>query len=559
MRVIWIWMTAFALGMVGCPSAGLLISDDDDVAADDDDSNADDDDDTSSGDDDTSSGDDDTSPPDADGDGYPEDEDCDDADPEMYPGVTLCDDAEVLECSAAGELVAVMDCSPGACVDGQCDTLSCDGAAILDSHLGCRFYAFDMKQYVGFDENQLAVVVTNPSADYPVAVTVEDRSSGVWAESQSAEVAPLSEAILLLPDRGVEGSALLGGAAWRILSDLPLTAVQFNGLDYVYTADASLLLPHAGLDDEYVLPGHPHGDYGESTTVVIAAEDGVDVVVTPSCATAAGPGVPGGVAGVAMSPITLAEGDALQLLSVSVGHDLSGSLVTSSGPVVVLAGHPCVNVPEDQGFCDHLEEQVPGTRRWGTTAVAARLPARAEPPEIAVWQVVAGTAGTTVSFDAGADVQGLPPSDLVLGPREVAYLDVSGSSSDPGDFLAEGTEPFLLSQFLAGNAVAGEGDPCMTLTTPAEQMRESYLVYADPHLDSNHAAITRSAGTTVEVDGVDVDAWPAGVQLVELGGGWEVVRIALNPGTHAMAGSAPFGASLGGWSDYVAVCFPAGF
>ena len=555
MRGFWTWMAVIALGFAGCQSGGTLVTDDDDAGDDDvsdDDSQTDDD-------DDDTGGDDDTSPTDADGDGYPEDEDCDDADLEMYPGVTICDDTEVLECSEAGELVAVMDCDPAACVDGQCDTLSCDGAALLDSHLGCRFYAFDMKQYESFDENQLAVVVTNPSADYTVAVTVEDRSSGVWMESESTEVAPLTEAILRLPDRAVGGSALLPGAAWRILSDLPLAAVQFNALDYVYTADASLLLPHPGLDDEHVLPGHPHGDYGESTMVVIAAEDGVQVTITPACDTAAGGGLPGAPAGTPMPPIPLDEGGAIQIVSAAVGLDLSGTLVESTGPVVVFAGHPCVNVPADQGFCDHLEEQVPGTRRWGASAVGARLTPRAAPPEIAVWQVVAGSAGTTVSFEAGADIQGLPASDLVLGPREVAYLAVTGSSSDPGDFLAEGTEPFLLSQFLAGNAVAGAGDPCMTLTTPAEQMREAYLVYADPHMDANHAVITRSAGTTVEVDGVDVDAWPSGVQLVELGGGWEVARIELAPGTHAMAGSAPFGASLGGWSEYVSVCFPAGF
>ncbi len=543
------------VGTLGCQGGSLIVGDDDDIG--DDDAVSDDD----AADDDTvADDDDDTVPNDGDGDGYPAEQDCDDADAEVYPGVTTCDGNEVLECSTDGEWIAVEDCTPGECVDGQCDTLSCDGAEALDSHVGCTFYAFDMDQYEGFDDKQLAVVVANVSASYTATVVVEQRLGGAWTEDQTLDVGPFGEGILRLADLAVAGTALLPGTAWRISSELPLTAWQVNALDATtYTADASLLLPAAGLDDEHVVPGHPHGAYGESTLVVVGAADGVEVTVTPSCDTAPGDGIPAGLAGAALDPIPLDEGDAVQVVSAGDGLDLSGTLVESTGPVAVFAGHPCVNVPVDQGYCDHLEEQIPGTRRWGEQAFGARLPARANPPEITVWQVVAGTAGTTLQFEPGPDVQGVPEADVVLGPREVAYLEVTGGQTSPGDFFVEGTSPFLLTQFLAGNAVAGEGDPCMALATPFEQWRDTYTVYADPHMTENHLALTRHLDTTVEVDGTLVDDWPTGVDILDIGGSVEVVRLAITPGLHVLVGSAPFGATVGGWSQYVSLCYPAGF
>ena len=544
----------------GCQAGGLLVGDDDDTSEADDDTVPDDDDDDDA-DDDTDPGDDDTgAPTDADGDGFPVDQDCDDADAEVYPGVTTCDGVEVLECSDEGEWIAVEDCSPGECVDGQCDTLSCDGAEALDSHVGCEFFAFDMDQYEGFDDMQLAVVVVNVSADYTATVVVEERVGGAWTEDQTVDVAPLGEGILRLSNRAVAGTALLPGTAWRITSELPLTAWQVNALDAsTYTADASLLLPTAGLDDHHVLAGHPHGDYGESTLVVVGIEDGVEVSVTPACDTAPGDGIPGGTAGAAMAPIPVDAGDAVQIVSAGNGLDLSGTLVESTGPVAVFAGHPCVNVPEDSGFCDHLEEQIPGTRRWGTQAFGARLAARANPPEITVWQIVAGTAGTTLEFEPAPGAQGVPGSSVVLGPREVTYIDVAGSAESPGDFAVEGTEPFLMAQFLSGNALAGEGDPCMALATPVQRWLDHYVVYADPHMSENHLTITRPLGSLVEVDGTDVESWPTGVDTLDLDGIHEVVRIAVTPGPHAVTGAAPFTLTVGGWSDYVSLCYPASF
>ena len=45
--------------------------------------------------------------------------------------------------------------------------------------------------------------------------------------------------------------------------------------------------------------------------------------------------------------------------------DITGTRIVSSGPLTVISGHECANVPTDKKYCDHFVQQIPPTMTWG--------------------------------------------------------------------------------------------------------------------------------------------------------------------------------------------------
>ena len=439
------------------------------------------------------------------------------------PGEVTCHDNDVIECFADGTgwtvLQACDEDAGWACQAGECVSL-CDIETDAPSSYGCLFYAVDMDQNDVSEDAPFGVVVSNVEAGFSSAVTVEARDAGVWYPVLTSTVAPLTSELFTLPRREIDDSGINEGGAYRITTSVPVVAYQFNPIfgSGWYLTDASLLLPVEAWGTEYRIPGwmeQPEGDRPQHSSLdVVAMVDGTVVTVTPACETLSGPGV--AVASpTAPVQVVLDEGDVLQLGSAAEGLSLAGSHVVTdaSTPVAVFAGHECAYIPGD-GYCccDHLEEQILGMHTWGQEYLAARIPPRATTPEYAVWQFVAGNGAVTLTFDAHADVIGLPASSS-LGAGEVASYLVSGTPADPGDFAVTGDAPFLLTQYMVCADVATEdavGDPSMVQAIPAEQWLSEYVVLVPPTWEQDHLLLTRVQGTTVEVDGQDVDAWPAG-------------------------------------------------
>jgi hypothetical protein len=226
----------------------------------------------------------------------------------------------------------------------------------------------------------------------------------------------------------------------------------------------------------------------------------------------------------------------------------------------VFGGHSCANIPADNTWCDHVEEQVFGLQTWGTEYVGTRLPARANPPEFSVWHFMGGNVPTTLTFTASADVTGLPGGNTMsLQPGQVVELQVTGSTFNPGDFYVTGTEAFLVTQFMIGELWGGDiGDPCMVQGVPVEQYLDNYVVLVPPTWVIDKMTLTRPPGETITVNGVDVDTWSLWSEITPLNAAWEVVRIEVPDGTYVLEGSAPFGVQVVGYDDYDSYCYPGG-
>ncbi|MCA9708483.1 MAG: IgGFc-binding protein [Myxococcales bacterium] len=434
---------------------------------------------------------------------------------------------------------------------------TCATAEQFETTVGCRFYALDLDNYTPWDESQWGVAVANVQEAAMAEVVVEVHDANGWQIVAGPQaIAPKDLHVFALPDRHQEGSGVQPAGAYRVTADVPVIAYQFDplgdGADVGWaSADASLLHPAPSWDTTHHIVGMgstahllpPQGAY----VTVVAAHDGTVVTVTPSVATLAGPGVPAGVPGVPFD-IMLDEGDVLEVMTQTLGSALTGTRVQSNDdhPVGVFTAHECANIPADVYACDHLEEQMPGLRRWGTSFVAARMPVRRpDQPEPSLWQIYASEDDTEVTLTAAAGVTGLPASPLVLDAGEVAEFYVGGSPTEPGDFLVDATRPVAVANYMTSqnNLTTNQtGDPAMVLLPPVEQFLPRYVVLVPTAWPTDVLVLTRPTGVAVSIDGQPV----AQGEFSAVGADFEVARLEIPDGVYLLEADEPFTVSVAG-------------
>lgn len=397
-------------------------------------------------------------------------------------------------------------------------------------------------------------------------VVIEVKNGATWStvSGGAMSIGPLSLQSLALPHRYIAGSAIYAGGAYRITSDLPVVAYQFNPLDGAnsFLSDASLLLPESAYDRYYVVPAWPYGPSDSSTSsghpahIQIVASTATEVRVISPVVTVSGAGVPS-LTPMVQAAFNLDEGDYLQLTIQNFMDSFTGTYIESDEPIGVFSSNDCANVPTGPGAqccCEHLEEQVFGLQTWGTTYVAARVPQRGSEPSL--WQILASEDNTTVTFNASGSVTGLPPSVVLNAGEYVEYM-VNGPAANPGDFLVTADEPILVTQFMVAGSMAGgsaNGDPSMVQAVPVEQFLDTYVVLVPNTWVNDFFVLVREQGETVNIDGSPVTSGWTAVGT----SGYEVARVSVADGVHTLSGSAPFGVVVIGYDSYDSYAYPGG-
>lgn len=424
---------------------------------------------------------------------------------------------------------------------------NCEDALELGSTVGCRFFAVDLDQAQIFEGQQFAVVVSNVQEALTAEVVVEEKQGGAWVVVDGpVEVGALDLHVFPLANKVQQGSGVAVGGSYRITSNVPIVAYQFNPLVMGWwSSDASLLYPTVAWDTLAHVVGWGPG-VGKAYTTIVAGQDGTHVEVQPTVGTAAGPGVPPGVAGGVFS-FDLDEGDVAQVAVAVDGTSLTGTRIEADAPIGVFTGHECAFVPGELYACDHLEEQVAGLRLWGTSFAASRVPPRRPgDPEDSLWQIYASEDDTTITFEAPVPVTGLPASPLVLNAGEMLEFFAGGPPAAPGDFYVEADKPIAVFDYMTGWEHLGEqiGDPAMLQLTPTEQFLDRYVVLVPDQWEWDFLVITRPAGVAIELDGIPV----ADEQFVASAGGWEVARVQVEDGVHQLLGTAGFSVAVVGYA-----------
>jgi hypothetical protein len=462
----------------------------------------------------------------------------------------------------------------GTADDGGFDD-PCMEAAALQSNQGCEFFAVDLPNiWAGInggpspEVQQFAIVLANASTTSAAHVEV------YWATSNtmvgSTDVAIGQAVTLSLPEASIEPRAnSFDGEAFRIESDLPVTAYQFQPLDNttpVFSNDASLLFPTHTLAEDYtaitgdgiMLSTDEGVDWAGAFVSVVATQDGTNVEIFPSVELLAGAEV-----------VTLNRGQVATWISsgtvsgVAGAGNLSGSRIEASAPVAVFSGNDATIEPQPavgSGCCaDHLEHQMLPLVAWGHQYVMPPSPApgNASANNRTAYRITGAYDGTSLVYNPSA-----PPG----APASINAYQTVRFESDAAFTVtsADTSKPFALTEFLLSNqAIAGafgqDGDPAMIAIPAAAQFRDRYVFPVPEGYNSNFATLSRPAGTVVELDGAPILApWSA---LGTLDGvSWEYIHVAVGVGSHNVQSTdgTPIGIIGIGYDQDVSYGYPGG-
>ncbi len=425
---------------------------------------------------------------------------------------------------------------------------TCAIAEDVASAVGCLFFSLDNNNLSSGETQPWGIIVSNVQDDDPAEVVVEIKQGNNWAPvAGPQQIAPLDSYVFTPPDNHQEGSGLKVGGAYRVTSDVPVVAYEFNPIDgeNSFTTDASLLYPVASYDYIYQVLGYEVTIGYPSYVVIIGAVDGTSVEVTPPVATIAGPGIPAGSPGVPFM-LDLDEGDVAQIAAQTDSLTGMQILTDEDHPVGVISGTECTNT--GAGACDHMEEMLAGVRLWGVEFVASRMPIRqVNDPEETIWQIYASEDDTVVTLDADQDVTGLPPGPINLNKGDYVEFWATGSVANPGDFHIEADKPISVMSYLIG-INDGDGDPAMLLMSPVQQYLPRYVVLVPGTWINDYLVLTRFAGAQIEVDGVVVPD----NEFIPVGDGdYEVARVLTPDGVHTVDGLGdPCSVSVVGFDSY---------
>lgn len=554
------------------------------------------------------------------------------------PGDNRCDPSDqvrVETCDKSGtDFCCIGSCGTPA-IDGVCYHGSCVSvcSSSQKSYIGCEYFAVDLDNALvpcGSDENgapimcdaaaqQFAVVVSNPDPRNEVVFLITDGPP--TAASGLDECAPPAHVIAAgtLPSGGLEvvqlprrdaNGTVKGQLAYRVASNAPITAYQFNPLDNVgvFSNDATVLLPTNAVGQKYwvMTREQTFDDLKGYVTVVGTTATPANVAVTVTARTLAGAGIPALEPGDTFTT-TLARYEVLNLSTNAIGADLTGSYVSADQPIVVFGGSeasdapntdhcdlttglcaydqttPCLCTPADGPLCspnskcssfitccaDHLEMQLFPIDTWGSEYVAVRSKRRGLERDL--WRILAAHDDTHVT--------------LAPATATVPVLDAGGwyEFESDDDFVIRADKPILVGQFLAAEQApvpgrqpgdAGTGDPSFMLAVPTRQFRTSYVFLTPAEYEADYVSIAATSGGTAWLDGKPLDLITTDEPLPNLvdkrdihGSPWRAYRILVNAKTtedqlanhlHVLTCPDTCSVMVHGYGQYVSYGYPGG-
>lgn len=536
-----------------------------------------------------------------------------DTDRVCTPGELSCSGDIALRCSSSGtEWVEGEDCEETntVCAAGKCRdiTRECAQAINSNSYIGCEYYATTLaNSYLNFQNDGTprsgasffyAIVLAN-DGENNADVQITDGPGGAVANDYVVEAGSVKiidnlpwKTDLKDPFTGgptnkdrVYASRVVKNGVYHITSTFPITAYQFNPLDYQidtsysYTNDASLLLPAHVYRPDYTAISRPTwktlGSALGGTSIkpgylaVLGSPEGtieVDIQYTaqtyPSdkvSATPIGGAVPGITQSIAIKPFevlqvlasapagcpneTTCGATGTSCCKVPSDYDLTGTQIhVTAGPSpAVFSGVDCVFIPYDTFACDHIEQQMFPYESWGYKyACGHHVEQTGNEPS--VFRFFSNEDDNTITFEPSS----VHPT-TVLSKGEFFELESTA------DFMVTGTQKLAVAQFMVSAAPHDYGDPAMSLVVPIEQYRKNYSFLAPQSYLRNYITVIHKKGEIPVLD-----AFPISGDTVEITDEYARTNLEIDGGIHYIESSGYFGLTVYGVGRYTSYMYPGG-
>jgi hypothetical protein len=480
---------------------------------------------------------------------------------------------------------------------------TCDEAANSHSYVGCEFWPTITANPVWVEFDPAVVVANGGTQDANITV------DGPMGFHQEATVKAGGLQTVLLkwvpalkgPEFAVpqtSGGRLTSSvradkSAYKLTSSVPITAWQFNPLQYVKpgsacpripnlmqclsaSVDASLLLPTTAMTGNYRVFAYSQTNEGmdwgsvpggmaitataDNTTVKVelAKTCGVEIYPTKDLGTcvAAGTGVEAKNGG-ELYTLTMNAGDVVQLVGAWSMYpqihnaDISGSIINATAPVQVISFNAIAQMPNASvANADHMEETVLPGEVLGKKYIVVPP---TTPNGNAVGHVVriyGNVDKTNLTYPGGVTPPGAPTminaGEMVQLPHPIAASDLCSTVADhcmtSVPFIIEGDQPFAVMSYMVGgtlqmpgtDATTSRGDPSMSMEVTPEQFRQNYTFLAPADYHENFADILIPQGASVTLDGKPITDTPTAIGTSE----WGFVREKLsgdNGGVHKLS------------------------
>jgi len=436
------------------------------------------------------------------------------------------------------------------------------------SNQGCEFWAVDLPNVsvaplsVKPHDQQFAVVVANTSADEPAEVSIY---LGADTNPSVTQSVPVDDIVTFkLPSQNIQpGATTSNGTAYRIESNVPITAYQFNPLDNttpVYSNDASLLFPVHVLSKDYTaitgaatLVGVDAFSASDNNTggfvAVVANEDNTTVTLYPTKTLYPGP----------YQNVVLNKGQVLTAIGSGkrAEGNLSGTRVQADKPVAVFSGSVATSEPTGTSKCcaDHVEHQMLPLEAWGSKyTVAPAAAAKGGGDHSTVLRISAAFDNTQLEYSPQAPDGAPTVLDAYQTVEFITDQPFTVSSGDPD-------KPFSVTQFLLSNQVFSSlsypGDPSMIVLPAEDQFQKEYIFLVPQGYQRNWVTIIIPAGAEVILDGAQVAETFSPLGTVD-GTDYGYAHVRLQPGHHRIESEKEIAITVAGYSDDVSFGYPGG-
>jgi hypothetical protein len=235
------------------------------------------------------------------------------------------------------------------------------------------------------------------------------------------------------------------------------------------------------------------------------------------------------------------QGDVIQIMGAygpypQIPHaDLSGILINANQAIQVIAFNQIVNIPDEAGNADHVEETVLPSEVLGKKYIVAPPSAFGGAPQGHIVRLYGNVDGTNLTYPHGKP----PGAPDVINAGEVVEVPTRNTNNQCAAlngtcmlneaFVVEGDQSFAVGSFLVGGRLQvpgypeqyGEpGDPAYTMMVTPEQFRQTYTFLAPADFMENYADILLPNGAEVLLDGAPLSGTPEPIG----DSGWSVSR-----------------------------------